>query len=704
MAIQRIKFVSSLDTVIIKDFKDDSSGELITTYEQIIEAAHDEDTLLTVTFEAEQDIAVGQKLRLNVSGRDYIDILDFYLSTTTKIKIVDPTTPGFPGYIEVLEPISTGDQFDLTVVFKGDAIFNDSTIQRLITVSIDYVDYARIIRILDNEVDAGSGLNEFSGLKSVMLDDNSVIVNFGAAEGLPFDSDTVVVFDGIIPASEYMEFSNGVTYDNDAKTLTIPSGVTEFDLGFNQVEKMFANGTGTDKYGIFAVLEFPKDTNNDGDVSDLDDVLPRTVKFTQFDYDNPTISSITSFTVRGFKTLSHTVTLSDSPKLGKTFKLTHNIPEVHSDYPEDPDQPSYILRTTNGVTWDKSTNRLIVPKLIETFEIKIDIIDTSISTYELELSDPVADTERLKDIKTIYTAELKNPPANSSDIISEFNFVYSSPRVNRSMKEPGPRPVNNTATLANNTNSGTVTDWSTGTTPITLTATGSIISIPSSEPLIIKGKGIEYNLSNSTDDTPLPDIPVNDSALEYANAVNDEYNITSPQLTTPPQVTANPITNPVEYNAQLEALATYEALMLPSALRLSITTAAKMLESAINKQTSIYDKHLSSIAASLETIATEATTTDDHIGRLRDLADKSKDGTGIRVTAPYGELSLALLWKTYIEEGFMIDLRNGLRDQDLVELDTDLEDRGPNEEVKARSIQDTKDYLALLKATFGAGW
>ena len=45
----------------------------------------------------------------------------------------------------------------------------------------------------------------------------------------------------------------------------------------------------------------------------------------------------------------------------------------------------------------------------------------------------------------------------------------------------------------------------------------------------------------------------------------------------------------------------------------------------------------------------------EQLKRLRDLADKDKEGSGIRTISPYGELGQAMLWQLYIEKGRLLE-------------------------------------------------
>lgn len=78
----------------------------------------------------------------------------------------------------------------------------------------------------------------------------------------------------------------------------------------------------------------------------------------------------------------------------------------------------------------------------------------------------------------------------------------------------------------------------------------------------------------------------------------------------------------------------------------------------------------------LETIASNLTVTKEDITRIRNLADRARDGLGIRTVQPYGEISIAILWLLYMEKGRIQDTELATSEQltdNLSRLNTILE-------------------------------
>ncbi len=98
-----------------------------------------------------------------------------------------------------------------------------------------------------------------------------------------------------------------------------------------------------------------------------------------------------------------------------------------------------------------------------------------------------------------------------------------------------------------------------------------------------------------------------------------------------------------------------------------------------------------------DTVAAKVTNIDDSIDRIRSLGDREEDGQGFRTIQPYGELSLAILWKLYIEEGQIPDLADGLKDNDLDQYLSEQNGNGGNERVAARSRQVLNEYINRIR-------
>lgn len=98
-----------------------------------------------------------------------------------------------------------------------------------------------------------------------------------------------------------------------------------------------------------------------------------------------------------------------------------------------------------------------------------------------------------------------------------------------------------------------------------------------------------------------------------------------------------------------------------------------------------------------DTVAAKVTNIDDSIDRIRSLGDREEDGQGFRTIQPYGELGLAILWKLYIEEGQILDLADGLKDNELDEYLGQQNGNGGNERVAARSRQVLNEYINRIR-------
>lgn len=101
-----------------------------------------------------------------------------------------------------------------------------------------------------------------------------------------------------------------------------------------------------------------------------------------------------------------------------------------------------------------------------------------------------------------------------------------------------------------------------------------------------------------------------------------------------------------------------------------------------------------------DTVATKVTNIDDSIDRIRSLGDRNEDGQGFRTIQPYGELSLAILWKLYIEEGQILDLADGLKDNELDEYLQQQNTNGGNERVANRSRQQLDEYINRIRSGY----
>lgn len=98
-----------------------------------------------------------------------------------------------------------------------------------------------------------------------------------------------------------------------------------------------------------------------------------------------------------------------------------------------------------------------------------------------------------------------------------------------------------------------------------------------------------------------------------------------------------------------------------------------------------------------DTVAAKVTNIDDSIDRIRSLGDREEDGQGFRTIQPYGELGLAILWKLYIEEGQILDLADGLKDNELDEYLGQQNGNGGNERVAAKSRQVLNEYINRIR-------
>ena len=117
----------------------------------------------------------------------------------------------------------------------------------------------------------------------------------------------------------------------------------------------------------------------------------------------------------------------------------------------------------------------------------------------------------------------------------------------------------------------------------------------------------------------------------------------------------------------------------------------------ISTDTTNMSTNSDTIATDTTTMATKITNIDDSIDRIRSLGDRAEDGQGFRTIQPYGELSLAILWKLYIEEGQILDLADGLKDNELDEYLQQQNTNGGNERVANRSRQQLNEYINRIR-------
>lgn len=130
-----------------------------------------------------------------------------------------------------------------------------------------------------------------------------------------------------------------------------------------------------------------------------------------------------------------------------------------------------------------------------------------------------------------------------------------------------------------------------------------------------------------------------------------------------PTVEETPTPEPADYTSIYGNWSTYLA---------SIATSLENIDDSLN--TIEANSTLSKTA--LETIASNSTVTKEDITRLRDLADRTRDGLGIRTVQPYGEVSIAILWLLYMEKGRILDTDLASNEQlaeNLARLNTILE-------------------------------
>lgn len=110
------------------------------------------------------------------------------------------------------------------------------------------------------------------------------------------------------------------------------------------------------------------------------------------------------------------------------------------------------------------------------------------------------------------------------------------------------------------------------------------------------------------------------------------------------------------------------------------------------------ETQLEGIKTNTDTELTYLSTIKNDITRVRDLGDRSRDGTGFRTIEPYNELSLAILWLLYIERGKILEFN--LDDATVTDLlDNNL---AGNEAVRSASIARAKQLFDRLKASFDA--
>ena len=120
----------------------------------------------------------------------------------------------------------------------------------------------------------------------------------------------------------------------------------------------------------------------------------------------------------------------------------------------------------------------------------------------------------------------------------------------------------------------------------------------------------------------------------------------------------------------------------------------------ISTDTTNMSTNSDTIATDTTTMATKITNIDDSIDRIRSLGDRNEDGQGFRTIQPYGELSLAILWKLYIEEGQILDLADGLKDNELDEYLQQQNTNGGNERVANRSRQQLNEYINRIRSGY----
>lgn len=136
-----------------------------------------------------------------------------------------------------------------------------------------------------------------------------------------------------------------------------------------------------------------------------------------------------------------------------------------------------------------------------------------------------------------------------------------------------------------------------------------------------------------------------------------------------------------------------EAQSLAAADRISRIVQTLIEEENMVLQTA----ELTTISTDTTNMSTKITNIDDSIDRIRSLGDRDEDGQGFRTIQPYGELSLAILWKLYIEEGQILDLADGLKDNELDEYLQQQNTNGGNERVASRSRQQLDEYINRIR-------
>jgi len=143
-------------------------------------------------------------------------------------------------------------------------------------------------------------------------------------------------------------FTNGVTYDSNGGTITVPAGVTEFTVTVQSIVDGVYEGS--ESYTITVDTKSATGTINDSD--------------------KPAVESITDANVTEDQNLSHTVKMTTASATAASYDF--NITDVTTTAGDDY-STSYTFE--NNVTYDATTGKITVPAGVTEFNVIVKSIE-----------------------------------------------------------------------------------------------------------------------------------------------------------------------------------------------------------------------------------------------------------------------------------------------------------------------------------------
>lgn len=155
-------------------------------------------------------------------------------------------------------------------------------------------------------------------------------------------------------------FTNGVTYDGTTGKITVPPGVTEFEVKVQTTVDVATTPVEADEKYTLTIGS----KNTTGTIQDVSK--------------DPVIGNITSDAQDEGTSLTHTVSLSAPAKIGgQAFDFS-----VSNLSTEDGDISSHYTFVPDTVTYDKTTKQITVPEGVESFQVSINSINDTLNEMD----------------------------------------------------------------------------------------------------------------------------------------------------------------------------------------------------------------------------------------------------------------------------------------------------------------------------------